>query len=165
MRSNSCLAMNIDSLLSALLTGSFQNQTTASCLLADAAANETTTSSFSGDSVDNQPSNSKRKRGVNALLNDATNIKPASKRRCATKASSNISQQKKYAPRGNPSVGGSNRAKAIKEPKVKAGQQIKTPESQTLQQVLIRDNKHLTMDFNVLAISLRGMQAWKCTKQ
>ena len=94
VRSNSCLAMNIDSLLSALLTGSFQNQTTASCLLADAAANETTTSSFSGDSVDNQPSSSKRKRGVNALLNDATNIKPASKRRCATKASSNISQQK-----------------------------------------------------------------------
>ena len=61
-------------------------------------------------------------------------------------------------------MGGSNRAKAIKEPKVKAGQQIKTPESQTLQQVLIH-NKHLILDFNVLAVSLRGMQAWKCTKQ
>ena len=50
------------------------------------------------------------------------------------------------------SVGGSNRAKAIKEPKVKAWQQIETPESQTLQQVLIHD-KHLIVDFNVLAIS------------
>ena len=163
MHSNSCLAMNCDSVLAALLTGSFQNQTTVSCLLADAATSETTTSSFSGDSVDNQPTSSSiRKRGVHAFLKDATNIEPASKR-CATKASSNISQQK-YAPRGNPSVGGSNRAKAIKEPKVKAGQQIKTPESQTLQQVLIHD-KHLILDFNVLAISLRGMQAWKCIKQ
>ena len=96
-------------------------------------------------------------------MKDATNIKPASKR-CATKASS-IFQQKKYAPRDNPSVGGSNRAKAIKEPKVKAGSRSKHLKVRHCNRYLYTTNIILTMDFNVLAISLRGMQAWKYTKQ
>ena len=48
-------------------------------------------------------------------------------------------------------MGGSNRAKAIKEPKVKAGQQIKTPESQTLQQVLIHDKQTFDNGFQCIS--------------
>ena len=88
-----------------------------------------------------QPQAQKGKKGVHAFLKDTTNLEPPSKRRCASKASSNIFQLKKYAPRGNPSVSGSNRAKAIKKCKLKAGQQKEAPEFQTLQQIIIHDKQ------------------------
>ena len=77
-----------------------------------------------------------QKERVHAFLKDTTNLEPPSKWLCASKAS-NISVED--SPRGNPSVGGSNRAKAIEECKLKGGQQKEAPEFQTLQQVIIHD--------------------------